>query len=109
MNNNGKSYEHFGYISIFKKGDGQDKKPVYTGVIDGPDGKKYQVALWNKVGKTGTQYLGGSVQIEIGEAQPQAGINAPAPGAPAGVNVSVNAGPSTAYAANSDADNDLPF
>jgi hypothetical protein len=109
MSNNGKSYEHFGYISLFKKGDGQDRKPVYSGVIDGPDGKKYQVALWHKTGKTGTQYLSGSVQLEVGEGQPQANVNAPAPGAPAGVNVQVTAGPGTAYAASGDADNDLPF
>lgn len=97
-----KKFEHFAYISLFEntKQTG-DNHPVYTGVINMPDGTALNVALWNKTSKSGVKYLGGSVQKDVSE------VEAP----PAdGVNVSVKAGPQTAYVANNNGvDGDFPF
>lgn len=101
-----KKFEHFAYISVFEntKQTGSNP-PVYTGMVSMPDGSTLQVALWHKTAKSGSKYLGGSIQKEVTE-----GVSQPVAGAPAGVNVSVKAGPHTPYVANdSGMDGDLPF
>ena len=54
--------------SIFKNEDKKsDNSPDYTGTIK-VEGTLYSVALWDKVGKTGTQYH--SVKVSVKENKP---------------------------------------
>lgn len=101
-----KKFEHYAYISVFENNKQTGANPpVYTGMVNMPDGTTLQVALWHKTSKTGVKYLGGSIQKEVVE-----GSAGPVVGAPPGVTVAVQAGPQTAYVANNNGvDGDLPF
>lgn len=38
------------------------KAPQKTGVVTFPDGSKYEVALWQRKGKSGTEFLAGTLK-----------------------------------------------
>lgn len=40
-----------------------EKSPDVTGVVEFPDGTKYDVSLWNKVSKSGSPYKSGWLKL----------------------------------------------
>lgn len=40
-----------------------DKSPDKTGTVEFPDGTKYEVALWNRVSKSGNPFMSGSLKL----------------------------------------------
>jgi hypothetical protein len=68
------NYKHVAYITLFEN-EPNGNKPVLSGTLEMPDGRKMKVSLWKKQSKTGGKdYFSGSVQQEEGQtATAQAG------------------------------------
>jgi hypothetical protein len=58
------NYKHVAYITLFEN-EPNGNKPVLSGTLEMPDGRKMKVSLWKKQSKNGGKdFFSGSVQQE---------------------------------------------